>query len=64
MTDTICAIATSVGTSAINIIKISGKESISIVNKIFTKDLLKAKTHTITFGYIKDKEEKVDEVKE
>ncbi len=62
MTDTICAIATSVGTSAINIIKISGKESISIVNKIFTKDLLKAKTHTITFGYIKDKEEKVDEV--
>ncbi len=62
MTDTICAIATSVGTSTINIIKISGKESISIVNKIFTKDLLKAKTHTITFGYIKDKEEKVDEV--
>lgn len=62
MTDTICAIATSVGTSAINIIKISGKESISIVNKIFTKDLLKAKTHTITFGYIKGKEEKVDEV--
>lgn len=62
MTDTICAIATSVGTSAINIIKISGKESISIVNIIFTKDLLKAKTHTITFGYIKDKEEKVDEV--
>lgn len=62
MTDTICAIATSVGTSAINIIKISGKKSISIVNKIFTKDLLKAKTHTITFGYIKDKEEKVDEV--
>lgn len=62
MTDTICAIATSVGTSAINIIKISGKESISIVNKIFTKDLLKAKTHTITFGYIKDKEKKVDEV--
>ena len=62
MTDTICAIATSVGTSAINIIKISGKESISIVNKIFTKDLLKAKTHTITFGYIKDKEEKIDEV--
>ena len=62
MTDTICAIATSVGTSAINIIKISGKESISIVKKIFTKDLLKAKTHTITFGYIKDKEEKVDEV--
>lgn len=62
MTDTICAIATSVGTNAINIIKISGKESISIVKKIFTKDLLKAKTHTITFGYIKDKEEKVDEV--
>lgn len=46
MTDTICAIATSVGTSAINIIKISGKESISIVKKIFTKDLLKSKKLT------------------
>lgn len=37
MTDTICAIATSVGTSAINIIKISGKESISIVKKYLQK---------------------------
>ena len=39
--DTIAAIATSMGRSAVNIIKISGPESISIVSKIFTKYLSK-----------------------
>ena len=38
MKDTICAIATLVGESSINVIRISGDESISIVNKIFDKD--------------------------
>ena len=35
MKDTICAIATLVGESSINVIRISGDESISIVDKIF-----------------------------
>ena len=62
MEDTICAIATLVGESSINVIRISGKESINIVNKIFTKDLTKLKSNTINYGFIKDNNEKIDEV--
>ena len=64
MNDTICAIATSQGVGAIAIIRVSGDDSINIVNKIFKgKDLLKVKTHTINYGYIVDKCGKIiDEV--
>ena len=62
MTDTIAAIATAVGTSAVNIIKISGPDAISIVNKIFTKDLTKLSSNTINYGYIKNNGETIDEV--
>ena len=62
MKDTICAIGTLVGESSINLIRVSGNESINIVNKIFDKDLTKKETHTITYGYILDGKEKVDEV--
>ena len=41
MKDTICAVATLVGESSINVIRISGPDAIKIVNKIFDKDLLK-----------------------
>ena len=41
MKDTICAVATLVGESSINVIRVSGNESINIVNKIFDKDLSK-----------------------
>ena len=64
MTDTIAAISTAVGTSAINIIKVSGNKSLEIVNNIFKgkEDLTKVPTHTIHYGFIIDKEEKIDEV--
>ena len=35
MKDTICAVATLVGESSINVIRISGQDAIKIVNKIF-----------------------------
>lgn len=63
MEDTIAAISTIVGESALNVIKVSGKDSIEIVNKIFSgKDLTKVKSHTIHYGFIMDKNEKIDEV--
>jgi len=64
MNDTICAIATSQGVGAIAIIRISGDESIEIVNKIFKgKDLTKVSSHTINYGHIVDKSGNViDEV--
>ena len=62
MKDTICAIATLVGESSINVIRISGDESISIVNKIFNKDLTNKNSYTITYGFVVDGNEKIDEV--
>ncbi len=63
MNDTIAAIATAVGNSAINIIKVSGTNSIDIVNKLFKgKNLTEVPSHTINYGYIIDKDEKIDEV--
>ena len=63
MNDTICAISTSQGVGAIAIIRISGEESISIVNSIFKgNDLSKVNSHTINYGHILDKDEIIDEV--
>ena len=62
MKDTICAIGTLVGDSSINLIRISGDESSNIVNKLFDRDLTKKDSHTITYGFIMDKNEKIDEV--
>ena len=62
MNDTIVAISTTTGIGAISIIRLSGPESLEIVSKVFTKDLLSVKSHTIHYGHIKDKEEIIDEV--
>lgn len=63
MFDTICAISTALGVGAISIVRITGPNSIDIVNKIFKgKDLHKVDSHTINYGFIKDKEEIIDEV--
>ncbi len=63
MNDTICAIATSQGVGAIAIIRISGEDSIKVVNKIFKgKDLEKAESHTINYGHITDGDKIIDEV--
>ena len=64
MDTTIAAISTnSLGVGAINIVRLSGPESIAIVSKIFTnKKFSTAKSHTIHYGYIKDKDTIIDEV--
>ena len=63
MEDTICAISTSTGIGAISIVRVSGPESIDIVNKIFKgKDLTKVDSHTINYGHIVDNDTIVDEV--
>ena len=62
MNDTICAISTAVGIGAISIVRISGEESINIVNKIFDKDLTKIESHTINYGHIIEDGKIIDEV--
>jgi tRNA modification GTPase len=61
--DTIIAKTTADGTSAINVIRISGQDSISIVNQIFKgADLTKKESHSIHYGYIVDGKQTIDEV--
>ena len=63
MEDTIVAISTALGVGAISIIRVSGSDSISIVNSIFKdKNLEEVPSHTINYGKIIDKNEEIDEV--
>ena len=63
MEDTIVAVGTALGVGAISIIRVSGKDSIPIVNRIFkVYDLEKASIHTIHYGHIIDEDNVVDEV--
>lgn len=70
--DTIAAIATAMSDSGIGIVRVSGKDAVEIVNKIYRskqgenssscKRLTDYKSHTIHYGYIYDGEELLDEV--
>jgi len=62
MEDTIVAISTSLGMGAISIIRVSGPNAINYVDPIFTGDLLNKESHTISYGFIKEQEEVIDEV--
>ena len=65
-TDTIAAIATAMSNSGIGIVRLSGDEAVSIIDKIFVmanhKKLADMPTHTIHYGHIKDGDELIDEV--
>ena len=60
--DTICALATGGGMSAIALIRLSGLDSIKIANKIFSKELQNKKSHTVHFGTILEGTKIIDEV--
>jgi tRNA modification GTPase len=64
--DTIIALATPSGSGAIAVIRLSGKEAISIASSKFKsisgKSLAKQKTHTVHLGHIIDDPRVIDEV--
>ncbi len=65
--DTIAAIATAMTPSGIGIIRISGEDSLKIIDKIYRskggkKKISLCETHTIHYGYIYDGDEMIDEV--
>jgi len=61
--ETVIALATPPGVGAIAVIRLSGKEAISIVNELFpSKDLLHQPSHTIHVGYLKEEGVLLDEV--
>ena len=66
-TDTIAAIATGMGNGGISIVRISGADSLNIIDQIYQskngkKKLSLQESHTIHYGYIMDNEETIDEV--
>ena len=65
--DTIVALATPSGAGAIAIIRLSGKDAITIAEKHFKsvsgKKLSKQKTHTIHLGHIIDKNTTDEKIK-
>lgn len=63
MNDTIVGLSTALATQAVSIIRVSGSESIKIVNNIFKgKDLEKVESHTINYGHIFYHDKIIDEV--
>ncbi len=60
--DTITAPATPAGVSALAVVRVSGKDSISIVDKCFSKNILEADGYTIHYGHIIDGDTRIDEV--
>ena len=65
--DTIAAIATAMTPSGIGIIRISGDDSIELIDKIYKsksgkKLLSQCDSHTVHYGFIYDGDEKIDEV--
>ncbi len=61
--DTIVALATAQGISAIAVIRLSGKDAIDITQKIFKgKNLREQPSHTMHFGVIHDEGKNIDEV--
>ncbi len=62
MKDTIVAISTALQEGAIAIIRLSGDQSIEIVNRIFSRDLTKVESHRVVYGFIQEESELIDEV--
>ncbi len=62
---TIAAISTAMADGGIGIIRISGDESVDIINRIFhpakKKDMMQVDSYTAHYGYIYDEEQKIDE---
>lgn len=59
--DTIAAVATAMNQGGINIIRISGPESIHIISRIFSGKM-DFRSHTVYYGHIVDGSEVIDEV--
>jgi tRNA modification GTPase len=61
--DTIVALATPPGIGAIGVIRVSGKQTFSVINQLFpSKNLLAQATHTVHVGLLKFQNEILDEV--
>ena len=61
-TDNICAISSPEGIGGVALIRVSGENSIQLVNNVFSKNILRANGYTAHFGSIVDEKQIIDEV--
>jgi tRNA modification GTPase len=59
---TICALSTAPGMGAIALVRMSGPESIALVQKVFSKDLSAVPSHTAVHGWIVKDKNRIDDV--
>ena len=66
MKNTFAAISTGLTNSGISIVRMCGSNAVEIIDRVFKaksgKKISEAKSHTIHYGYIKNNNEKIDEV--
>lgn len=65
--DIICAISTPQGNGAIAVVRLSGDESVALIDKLYVspkkgKRLIDQASHTVHFGVLKDGDQIIDEV--
>jgi len=60
--DTICALSTPQGLGAIAVIRVSGNQTFTIIDQLFSKNLSEKKSHTTHFGTIAEDDRIIDEV--
>ncbi len=61
MNNTICAISTSVGRAGLGIVRMTGDESLEVLNKVFEGNKT-FENKKLTYGHIVDEDKKIDEV--
>lgn len=63
MNDTICAIATPTGRSAVGVIKVSGPDALDVVGRIFGTPIADKQGYTSVYGWVRDPEtgERIDD---
>ena len=64
MEDTIAAIATPPGNGGVSIVRLSGNDAEKVLMKVFrpvAKDVLPLQSHMLTYGFVSDRGERVDE---
>ena len=60
--ESICAISSPPGIGGVSLIRISGSESFSIVEKIFSKSLKNSSGYRVLYGKIIEKKQIIDDV--
>ena len=60
--ETICAISTAPGIGGIAVVRVSGPETFTNVDRICSQDILSQDAMTISYGWVRDEAEDVDEV--